>query len=153
MLKVKPYKEKPGMCGPACLKMVLQYFGRQMSEQRLAKLCGWTKAKGVKSEAVLKVAKGLGFQGFIKDFATVSDLWHYVLKKKIPVIVDWFSRDDGHSSVVVNINRENIYLLDPEFGLVRSMKLGIFKRVWFDFPGDYIKTKRQLIIRRMMVIY
>jgi predicted deacylase len=32
------------------------------------------------------------------------------------------------------------------------MKLTTFKRLWFDFPNDYLKSRRELIIRRMIVI-
>ena len=32
------------------------------------------------------------------------------------------------------------------------MKLTTFKRLWFDFPNDYLKSKSELIIRRMIVI-
>jgi hypothetical protein len=32
------------------------------------------------------------------------------------------------------------------------MKLTTFTRLWFDFPNDYLKSKRELIIRRMITI-
>lgn len=153
MLKVKAFKQRTGFCGPASLKMVLDYFGLKKSEKELAKLSGTTKARGVEAENLLKVAKKLGFKGFIKDFSEISDIKKYVLKKKIPVIVDWFSGTDGHYSVVVDINKKNIYLQDPEIERVRTLNLKTFKRVWFDFPGDFLKSKNEIIIRRMLVLY
>jgi predicted double-glycine peptidase len=82
----------------------------------------------------------------------VSDL-QKLLKKGIPAIVDWFSTDEGHYSVAVGVDKSNIYLQDPELGRIRKMKREDFQRVWFDFPGDCIKSKKDLIVRRMIVIY
>ena len=74
------------------------------------------------------------------------------MQKKIPVIVDWFSTDEGHYSSVVDINQENIYLQDSELRGIRTMKIKTFRRVWFDFSGDVLHSKDEIIIRRMIVI-
>lgn len=153
MLKIKSFRQKKGFCGPASLKIVLDYFGVRKSEKELAELSGCAKSKGVGAENLLKTAKKLGFKGFIKDFSEISDIKKYVLKKKIPVIVDWFSQDEGHYSVVVGINKKNIYLQDPELGKIRKLEIEKFKRIWFDFPGNFLKSKTEIIIRRMLVIY
>lgn len=153
MLKVKPFREKPGLCGPASLKMVLGYFGVRKSEQELARLCNCKEGSGTKAENILKIAKKFGLKGFIKDFSEISDIKKYVIGREIPIIVDWFSTEEGHYSVVVGIDKENIYLQDPELGHVRYMKIGTFKRIWFDFPGDFLRSKNDIIVRRMIVIY
>jgi len=153
MLKVKPFKQTTGFCGPASLRMVLGYFGIKKSEKELAKLSGCSKSKGVEAGNLLKVAKKLGLKGFIKDLAKTSDIRKYVLERKIPVIVDWFSVDEGHYSVVVGVDNKNIYLQDPELGKVRKLKIQDFKRIWFDFPGKFLKSKNEIIIRRLIAIY
>lgn len=153
MLKVKPFSQKSSFCGPASLKMVLDYFGIKKSEKELAKLSGCSKSKGVEAESLLKAAQKLGLKGFIKDFSKIKDIKKYVVKKKIPVIVDWFSEDEGHYSAVVGIDNKNIYLQDPELGKVRKLKIQDFKRIWFDFPGKFLRSKKDIIIRRLIVIY
>lgn len=153
MLEVKPFRQKPGYCGPACLKMVAYFYGIKKREKALVKLCGCTPSKGISAEGLVKVAKEIGLEGFVQDFSEIKDLEHYVHKKNIPVIVDWFSDDEGHYSVVVDIDKENIYLQDPSLGYLRAMKIKKFKRVWFDFPGDFLKSKDDMILRRMVVIY
>ncbi len=55
MLPIKPFLQTSGLCGPACLKIALEYFGVKKTEK--------------------------------------------YIDKKIPVIVDWFSRNDRHYSV------------------------------------------------------
>src|SRR3989344_8369402 len=153
MLEVKPFMQRAGLCGPACLKMVLNYYKIRQSERELARLSGCTPSKGVDANGLLKATKKLGLKGFVKDFSDLRDIKYYVSKKKIPVIVDWFSADDGHYSVVVDIDKSNIYLLDPDLGHIIALTLKTFKRVWFDFPGDFISSKNKLVIRRMIVIH
>ena len=153
MLQVKPFKQTTGFCGPASLKIVLGYYNVEKSEEELARLTNCTQDWGVEAQQLAAVAKGLGLEAEIIDNATFDDIRKWVLEKKIPAIVDWFSKDDGHYSVVVDIDDENIYLQDPEFGKLRAMRLEKFYRVWFDFPGDYIVDRSQLTIRRLLAIY
>lgn len=153
MLQVKPFRQKSGFCGPASLKMVLDYYGIKKSEKELVKLSGWTSELGVSAENLAKVAKKFGLKAVIKDFATIGDLRKYILQKKMPVIVDWFSTDEGHYSVAVDIDKENIYLEDPEWGRLIAMRADTFKRVWFDFPGDFIKSKNEIVVRRMIILW
>jgi len=70
----------------------------------------------------------------------------------MPVIVDWFSADEGHYSVVVHIDKRFAYLNDPELARVRKIDVNTFERVWFDFESDYLRTPKDLILRRMIVI-
>ena len=153
MLKVKPFRQETGYCGPASLKMVFNYYGVTKSEKELVRLTDCTLDRGVEAHRLLQAARDLGFDGFIKDFTEFEEVRKQVKERQTPVIVDWFSEDDGHYSVVVDIDEENIYLLDPEIGYVRAMRLKKFYRVWFDFPGDFLKSSDDLTIRRMMVIY
>lgn len=153
MLKVRPLEQSAhGYCGPACLKMVLGYFGVKKSERELVRLTGATRKHGVDAVGLLKTARALGFRGFAKDYATFADLRRYILKRRVPVIVDWFSEDDGHYSVVAHVDRRNIYLCDPEFGRRRAMPLTTFRRVWFDYVPDAPRTKNDFVIRRMIVL-
>lgn len=151
LLRVKAFQETPGWCGPASLKMVLAYYGVRKSERALARLSGATRTQGVEAPALAKVARKLGFSALIKDRATLADIKKY-LKAGTPVIVDWFSHDDGHYSVVVGLTRDTIYLQDPEIGRLRTMDIKTFKRVWFDFPGDVLRSKSAVILQRMLVI-
>lgn len=153
MLELKPFRQKQGRCGPACLKMVTGYYGVKKSEKELAKLCGCTPSRGVEARVLVNTARKLGLEGFIKDFSGMKDIKYYVHQKEIPVIVDWFSHDEGHYSVVVDIDKENIYIQDPGLGYLRAMKIKKFKRVWFDFSGDFLKSKDDIVLRRIIVIY
>ena len=151
MIKLKPFRETPGLCGPASLKMVLEYYGVLVSEARLAQIAGTTKEKGTLKEDLIRAAKHFGFQVFSKDRSTLSDL-RYFIKRKIPVIVNWFLDDEGHYSVVVDIDRKKVVLMDPHLGGLRTMPIEKFLRVWFDFRGKFIRKPEDLILRLILVI-
>lgn len=163
MLKVEPFQEtlNAGMCGPASLKIVLDYYGIEKSEKELARLCQHDKNLGVDDEKIKKAAEDLGFKVKIKNNSSFKDIENW-LDKKVPVIVNWFTRGrqdysesevaDGHYSVVAGIDEKYIYLQDPEIGKIRKLKRDDFMRVWFDFKGEYLKPE-ELIIRQIIAIY
>lgn len=152
MLKVDPFRQKPGYCGPASLKIVLGFLGVNITEKKLALISGCTPSSGIGAKGLLDAAQKLGFRARMKDFSDLEDIREWVNRKKIPVIVDWFAFEGGHYSVVSGIDRENIYLEDPSLGHRRALKLSTFMRLWFDFPGNYLRSKDELIIRRMIII-
>lgn len=161
LLPVKSFRQMPSMCGPASLKMVFGYYGIRKTEKEIAKMCGTTKELGTNDKSIKRVAEALGFKVEIKNNSTFEDIQNW-LNKKVPVIVDWFTRGrndytdsdiaDGHYSVVVGLNDKFIYLQDPELGKIRKMRKKDFMVVWFDFTGKYINPK-ELIIRQIIAIY
>ncbi|MDI6737531.1 MAG: cysteine peptidase family C39 domain-containing protein [Nanoarchaeota archaeon] len=152
MLKIKPFKSSPMHCGSGVFKMFLGYYGIERTEKQLAKELKWNPADGIHSEDIVKAAKKYGLEGFIKDNSSLNDIRHYVLEKKMPVIVEWFLEDEAHFSVAVGIDRENIYLADPFIGKIRKLPLGHFDRVWFGFEGACMKSKDDLFLRRIVVL-
>ena len=162
-LDVKPFQETlhAGMCGPASLKIVLDYYGFNKTEKELAELTGATPMLGVSNESMAETAKSLGFKVEMKNNSSFDDIEKW-LENGVPVIVDWFTRGrrdyddsevaDGHSSVVIALDDDYIYLQDPEIGGEREIRQNDFERVWFDFVGEYIKPD-ELIIRQVMAIY
>jgi len=163
MLRIKPFQEtlNSGYCGPASLKILLSYYGIEKSEKELAKLCKTKKGLGTKSKEIERAAKRFGFKVRIKDNSNFKDIERW-LNKKVPVIVDWFTRggsdyDDcniatSHYSVVEGLDDKFIYLQDPEIGKIRKLEREDFMMVWFDFTGRYIKPS-ELVIRRIIAIY
>ncbi len=151
MLDVKPFRQSPGYCGPACVKIIFGYFGLDVSESTVAKLSGTTRSFGVEADGLVRAVRQLGWKGYWKDNATMKDLVALVEKKKIPVIVNWFTNDEGHFSVVVGIDDGNVYLQDPELGALRAIRKKTFFRIWFAFSTDWARTKNDLILRRIIV--
>ena len=151
-MRLKPFRQTPGLCGPASLKIIFDYYGVSVSETKIAKAAGATRGKGCSIKGLIKAAKYFGFKTYLKKKSSLDNLKYFV-KKKDPVIVDWFFEDDGHYSVVADIDKNNITLIDP------SLKRGIrkfsnekFLRIWFDFPGKYIKDSKEVILRLVLVV-
>ena len=162
-LKLHPFQETSGMnmCGPASLKIVLDYYGVSKSEKELARLVGTTQRLGTDEKGLVRAAKRLGFKVIAKNNSSFDDIEKW-LGRGVPPIVDWFTRGrsdysdsevaDGHYSVVFGIDSKYIYLQDPEIGGIRKIERDDFKRVWFDFKGELIRPS-ELIIRQMIAIY
>ena len=164
LLKVKPFQETlhGGYCGPASLKMVLDYYGVSKSEKAIAERCGCDSELGTNDISIKRAAKSYGFNVEIRDKANFTDIQKW-LNKEVPVIVDWFTRGrkdydnsevpDGHYSVVVGLDNKNIYLQDPEIGAMRTIRKDDFLRVWFDFKKDHITSWKDMIIRQLIAVY
>lgn len=163
ILSLKPFQEtlRAGMCGPASLKIVLEYYGVEKTEQELAKLCGVRNDLGTNEQGLKVAAEQLGFTVEIKNECTFEDIEQW-LNRNVPVIVNWFTRGrtdytdsdvaDGHYSVVAGLDGDFIYLQDPEIGSMRKLGREDFMTVWFDFTGEYIKPD-ELVIRQSIAVY
>lgn len=164
LLPIKSFQETlhSGMCGPASLKMVLAYYGVEKTEKELAQLCGTDPNLGTTDESIKRAAESLGLKVEIHNNSTFNDIQQW-LDKKVPVIVNWFTRGridyddsevpDGHLSVVVGLDDENIYLQDPEIGALRKIARDDFMKVWFDFTGEYITSWEEMILRQLIAIH
>lgn len=149
------------MCGPASLKIVMDYYGVNKTEKELAELTKLVPGLGVNDKNIADAAKALGFKVEVKNESSFADIEGW-LNKGVPVIVDWFTRGrqdyddsevaDGHYSVVTGLDDEYIYLQDPEIGGERKIEREDFSKVWFDFTGYRLKPE-ELIIRQLIAVY
>jgi predicted double-glycine peptidase len=103
--------------------------------------------------------KKYGLGARIYDNCQLKDI-EYWIKHHIPVIVDWFAGgsnvDDismGHSSVVVDIDRESVYLMDPSVGQISSFKREEFRQIWFDWAKDHTISPKNLTARHIIVVF
>lgn len=160
-LKTAAFKQSRALCGPASLKIVLGYFGTEVSERRIARLCRSSSVGGTTGTNLVKGAHQLGFAAQIIDGADfkVVEKW---LRRGVPVIVDWMSTAAGpqdrtpmacgHYSVVCGLDKQAITIQDPAIGRRRRISRRSFLNVWFDFKHVLPRKKDDLIIRRLIVI-
>ncbi|NQU99432.1 MAG: C39 family peptidase [Parcubacteria group bacterium] len=151
MIKLKLFKQSRGYCGPASLKMVLSSYGINKSEKYLAKLTKTSRTEGCYEKNIIEAAEKLGLNGYVKQKSSIRELRELV-KKKVPVIVNWFSPEEGgHYSVIVGFEKNKIILADPHFGELKKYKIDWFEDRWFDFIGP--ASKNNLLVREIIVIY
>jgi predicted double-glycine peptidase len=153
---------RSGTCGPASLKMVLAYYGVEKEEAELVRMCRTDPRVGTDDDGIRRAAEALGFVVKIKNESSIADVEKY-LRRGIPLLVNWFSRGrpdyglsevaDGHYSVVVGLDKEHIYLQDPEIGRLRTLGIPDFLRVWFDFKGEQVESWSDMIVRQLIAVY
>jgi len=152
MLKIKLIKQLKSHCGPASLEMVLNYYGIIKDQKKLGKICRTDMAIGTLAEKLVEAAKNLGLKAEVINFAELTDIEHYILKKKIPVIVRWFPGLQGHYSVAVDINKNKIFLADPEIPSIRKLDRKKFMKAWFDYLDFFPTTKSRFLVRQLIVV-
>ena len=127
-------------CGPACLQLVLGHYGVAATQKELERIAGTNKRRGTTHTGLAHAFKAYGFAVEEKHHATFFNLKAWVMRRRTPVIVNWYAAFDhpakGHYAVVTHIDDANIFLDDPEIGKVRKVALATFKQLWFDFDGD-----------------
>jgi len=146
-LKLKPFRQREAYCGPASMKIVCAYFGRDYDEKYLGDLCGTTFEDGTDHAGMIEGAKTVGATVFAKDRGTLGDLRRFLHKQRLPVIVGWYSptakrktkfvpgKDDveDHFSVVYHVSSTHVYLMDPEVeGGRKKIRVGRFLKLWWD---------------------
>jgi ABC-type bacteriocin/lantibiotic exporter with double-glycine peptidase domain len=135
-LKLTHYVQSIGYCGPASLKILLSYFGKDFEEDELARLALATHEIGTDHEGMVQAIKAIGGYVFVKENGTLAELEYFLKKEKLPVIIGWFDRDGDHYSVVVNVTDKNIIIVDPATDEPeRWLDRKLFPNIWFDFVG------------------
>ncbi|MEY4744545.1 MAG: hypothetical protein RL272_490 [Candidatus Parcubacteria bacterium] len=162
-LKLKPFSQRTAYCGPASMKIVCAYFGREYEEKALGDLCGTTLQDGTDHAGLIKGAEAIGATVFSKAGGTVGDLRRFTMKHRLPVIVGWYSPSDprktkfvpgkdemeDHFSVVYHVSRDYVYMMDPEVEGAgkRRMRIGRFLKLWWDTD-----TPKVISVRRWFMV-
>lgn len=146
MLNLKLIKQTPGYCGPACAKMVLDYYGFEKSEEFIARAIGATHEDGCDPWEIVRGMKKLGFKSFYKKSSSLKEVQEY-LNKNIPVIIDWNPRGYGHYSVIVAITPKRVYFADPKKDKIVFFTKAKFLSRWFEF------YKKKKVFREIIVIF
>ena len=79
------------LCGPASLKIVLDFYGEQKTESEVATLCNWDMNYGVDAINIKQAAEFLGYKVEIINESSFEEIERW-LDKKVPLIVNWFTR-------------------------------------------------------------
>ena len=98
-------------CGPSCLRMIAQYYGRYYTLQSLRQKCHISR-DGVSLLGISEAAESIGFKTIGVHIAFKQ------LKEDLPLpcIVHWKQR---HFVVVYKIRKDSVYVADPACGLMK----------------------------------
>jgi ATP-binding cassette, subfamily B, bacterial len=101
-------------CGPTCLKMIAEHYGKVYSREYLREKSNITK-EGVSFGGIAEAAENLGFESMAVrvDFETLKQ------EVPLPCIAHWRQR---HFIVIHQIKKDIVYVADPAFGLTSYQK-------------------------------
>jgi ATP-binding cassette subfamily B protein len=127
--KIKLYKQQNAMdCGPTCLKMVLQHFGKKISIQILRDLCH-TNREGSSIKSIVIASEELGLNSIgIKcnigsknnsDIPNLEDL-------QLPLIAHWKKH---HFVVIYKSANNKFHIADPAVGKLILTKQDVEKHL------------------------
>ena len=114
-------------CGPACLRMVAQHYGRHYTLESLRQKCHISR-EGVSLLGISDAAEGIGFKtvGVHLSFDQLKE------DQPLPCIVHWKQR---HFVVVYKIRKDHVYVADPAHGLVK-FHTKEFLNAWISRKGE-----------------
>jgi ATP-binding cassette, subfamily B, bacterial len=101
-------------CGPACLKIISKYYGRNFSSEHLRNICNITP-DGITMKSLMHGAEALGFQ------TVPASIKYQILAEQapLPCIAYW---RDRHFLVVYEVKGNTVYVADPSHGLIKYSK-------------------------------
>lgn len=117
-------------CGPAVLRSVFAYYGKEYSEEEIAKSAGTRESIGTPRKGMIAAAQKVGLQAEAKSGASWEDLQIFI-QKGTPVIVRFVEpEDDEHYALVTKVTDMNITLSDPYHGPETAYSRTDFLRMW-----------------------
>lgn len=152
-MKIRLIKQRDGRaCGPACIKMTVDYFKLPISFSEIEKASQYKKKDGLSNKDLVNTLKKFGLETKEVSNADWADLLRHNTPKNV-IIVSWMLRGYiGHFSVVDKITKSTIYLADPEKGKIVKLPKRVFMRLWFDYDEMWYPKKNTDIQLRWMAM-
>lgn len=95
-------------CGPTCLRMVANYYGKHLTLARIREISGVSK-NGVSLLGISKAAENLGF----RTTGAIIGIDQLREELKLPAILYW---TQNHFVVLYKVRRNKFYIADPASG-------------------------------------
>ncbi len=124
-------------CGPTCLRMVAQHYGKSYSIDYLRKKANITR-EGVSLEGIAEAAEAIG----LHTLAVSVNLKTLVDEVPYPCIAHWRQR---HFVVVYKVKKNTVYVADPAHGLVKYSKEEFIKG-WIRKDADINEDEGYLLL-------
>ncbi|MBC7912318.1 MAG: peptidase domain-containing ABC transporter [Pyrinomonadaceae bacterium] len=110
-------------CGAACLSMILRYYGKHVSINRLRDLANVSR-EGATLHSVAEAAETLGFHT-----RGIRASYEHLLKIDLPAIAHW---EGFHYIVLYEATETRVVVADPAIGL-RKLEREEFEKGWTDY--------------------
>ncbi|MGI9165591.1 MAG: peptidase domain-containing ABC transporter [Pyrinomonadaceae bacterium] len=107
-------------CGAACLAMILRYYGKHVSINRLRDLANVSR-EGATLHSVAEAAESLGFHS-----RGIRASYEHLLKVELPAVAHW---EGFHYIVLYEARPDRVVVADPAIGL-RKLTREQFEKGW-----------------------
>lgn len=145
------YKQTPMFCGPTCLRMIFKFHGIEKTEEELAELTKASRTDGTSPDEIVRVAREFGFQAEYKTRSSIEEL-RLLIEQGVPPIVDWFSEENGHYSIVIGIDDEYVTMAEPLTGSTRTLTIKNFLIKWFELDAYPPQDPSNFTLRDIIII-
>jgi ATP-binding cassette, subfamily B, bacterial len=108
-------------CGPACIKMISKFHGKDYSLDFLREKCSLSN-QGVSISGIAMAAEYIGFRTYSSKI-TIGSLKNHA---PLPCVAYW---EKKHFIVVYEIKNDFVYVADPNLGLIKY-KISDFTKGW-----------------------
>ena len=128
-----PFHRQPDAmdCGPACLRMIAEHYGRRYSLPYLREHSHLDR-EGVSMQGILLAAEYIGLRAIpVKIPFDEAGSDTCLMNAPLPCIVHWEGR---HFAVVFKINKKSVWVADPERGKIK-LRHAEFKKGWSGQAG------------------
>lgn len=107
-------------CGAACLSMIIRYYGKHVSINRLRDLANVSR-EGATLHSVAEAAESLGFHT-----RGIRASYEHLLKVELPAVAHW---EGFHYIVLYEARPDRVVVADPAIGL-RKLSREQFEKGW-----------------------
>lgn len=136
MIKVPFFlQELKSSCFPACLRMVLSFYGLEVQEKKLRDLCNVSEGRGATWHDAKHAVESFGLNFKMKVNGTIDELKDLV-ENEIPVIVSLdifdlgWDKHQGHAIVILQIINDELIYHDPQRGRELRIAKEKFIEIW-----------------------
>ena len=121
-------------CVPACVRMVLAYWGHAYTEEELVSVFRTVPRLGTLFDDIAPGLQRLGFRSLLFENADMKRLRN-LINNNWPVIVFLDATDlrpghRGFHALVIGASDNQIFCLDPEQNTLTTFKANVFERIW-----------------------
>jgi len=133
--ELRPFlQSQNSTCLPTCLRIVLNHFGLELSEEQLAVACNTTP----EGTSIKEAAHAMRLQGFEVITLKGADLFELVdcVSNNRPAIaaldVEYlpYGKSGAHAVVVCGFEKNEVRYVDPGLGREMSLDLLTFFKAW-----------------------
>ncbi len=144
-------------CGPAAMQSVFAYYGKLYTEEALIKAMASNPKEGTDHHKMAAFSNQIGIKAEVKHNVPLTEI-ALALAKAQTVVIECQAHDDkgskdyaaiwdaGHYMVVIGLDEQNIYFMDPSLGGARGyIALTDFMIRWHDLGAKNEKLHQTAI--------